>query len=279
MSMSARKEENLDKALGFIDEAVKKGANIVVLPELFSVTYFCRLPADKSAFDFAEPIPGPTTKALSDTAKKNGIVLVGGSVYETAEGKHFNTACVFGSDGKQFDIYRKTHIPHDQGFFEQDYFAPGDTGIIVHDTPFGKICVLICYDQWFPEAARIAALKGAEIIIYPTAIATSPDIPPIDKEIKEDWNLMWRSVQVGHAAANCVYVAAVNRVGTEGNMKFWGGSFIAGPGANLLVLGDDKERILYATCDLKYVKKMQESWRFLKERRPEMYGELTKKKN
>lgn len=276
MGMVSDHKKNLGKALEMIGEAAKKGANIVCLPELFSGLYFCQKEHDDGAFNEAETIPGPTTQVLSEVAKKNGIVLVGGSIFEKASEKFYNTAMVFGPDGKLLGTYRKTHIPHDPDFFEQNYFSAGDTGIKVFETPFGKICVLICYDQWFPEAARIATLHGAELIVYPTAIGTGDDISPVDPNIPEDWEEMWRSAQVGHAAVNNVYVAALNRVGTEGKMHFWGGSFIANPGGKILAKADDSEQILIADCDFSYVKKMQDSWRFLKERRPDMYGDITK---
>ena len=276
MSMQDSAEANLVKAEKMVAEAVAKGAKIVALPELFATPYFCQTPRNAAAFARSEPIPGPTSARLAALAKKHQIVLVGGSIFEkTSDGKFYNTACIFGPDGSMLGTYRKTHIPHDPAFYEQDYFAPGDTGVRVFATPYGKIAVLICYDQWFPEAARIAALKGAEIIFYPTAIATSPHIAPVDAAIPEDWEKMWTCAQVGHAAANGIYIAAINRVGNEGDMHFWGGSFIADPGANMLIKGDDTEQVLVAACDLSYPKKMQEAWRFLTERRPEMYSPLT----
>lgn len=280
MSMADSLESNLQKAESMVAEAAKKGAKIIALPELFATPYFCQIPKDPRAFaSFAEAIPGPTSKRLSELAKKHQIVLVGGSIFEKApDGKFYNTACVFGPDGTMLGTYRKTHIPHDPAFYEQDYFTPGDTGVRVFATPYGQIAVLICYDQWFPEAARLAALKGAEIIFYPTAIATSPTIAPVDAAIPEDWDKMWTAAQVGHAASNNIYIAAINRVGDEGEMHFWGGSFVADPGANMLVKGDDREKVLVAECDLSYPKKMQEAWRFLSERRPTMYKDLVEPK-
>lgn len=276
MSCSDDTEANLQKAETMIAEAAAKGAKIIALQELFAGPYFCQTPKNDAAFALAEAVPGNVTDRLAALAKKHAIVLVGGSVYEkTDDGKYYNTAAVFGPDGSMIGTYRKTHIPHDPAFYEQDYFAPGDTGVRVFDTPYGKISVLICYDQWFPEAARLAALQGAEIIFYPTAIATSPDIEPVDAAIPEDWEAMWRSAQVGHAAVNNVYIAAINRVGNEGNMHFWGGSFIADPNANILAKADDSEQVVLAEVDLSYPKKVQEAWRFLLERRPEMYGDLT----
>ena len=269
-------EANLQKAEMMVAKTAEKGAKIVALPELFTTPYFCQTPKDPKVFALAESIPGPTIHRLASLAKKHQIVLVGGSIFEKAsDGKFYNTACVFGADGTMLGTYRKTHIPHDPAFYEQDYFAPGDTGVRVFETPYGKISVLICYDQWFPEAARLAALKGAEIIFYPTAIATSPTIAPVDASIPEDWDKMWTAAQVGHAASNSIYIAAINRVGNEGDMHFWGGSFVADPGANMLIKADDSEQVVIAECDLSYPKKMQEAWRFLQERRPEMYAPLT----
>lgn len=271
---------SLKKVYAMVREAAAKGAAVVALPELFLSEYFCAQPKDASVFDRAEEMPGSTITALSVLAKECNIVLVGGSIFEKGkDGKFYNTCPVFERDGQLLGMYRKTHIPHDPGFYEQDYFAPGNTGIRVFATSVGKICPLICYDQWFPEAARIATLMGAELIVYPTAIATSPNISPVTRNISEDWDRKWQAVMVGHAAANDIYVAAVNRCGTEGNMHFWGGSFLADPSANLLVKADDKEQIVLATCNFDHVRRMQNSWRFLKERRPETYGDLTKKQS
>lgn len=277
MSMSDNADENLKKALALVADAATKGADLVVLPELFMGPYFCQRPDDKAAFELAEPMPGATTKALSDAAKKHKIVLVGGSVYEkTKEGTYFNTAPVFERDGSLLGMYRKTHIPEDILYHEQQYFSPGDTGIKVFDTSVGKVCPLICYDQWYPEAARIATLQGAEIIVYPTAIGMIDD--DVEDNITGDWETMWRSAQVGHAAVNNVYVAGVNRVGKEGAITFWGGSFVADPSAKLLAKADDTEGVTLATCDLSRVKPLQKAWRFLENRRPEVYSKLTEKK-
>jgi agmatine deiminase len=278
MSMVDDKDENLKKAIAMTEEAVSKGAKIVILPELFAGPYFCIVPKDSGALKMAEPIPGRVSEALSALAKRLKIVLIGGSIYEISKGKRYNTSCVFGPDGKTLGTYRKTHIPHDPGFYEQDYFGSGNELIKVHETPYGKIAVGICYDQWFPEYARIAALAGASLIVYPTAIGDNPTVAPADPKVKENWEQMWRAAQVGHAAANCVYVAAVNRVGDEGKTHFFGGSFVADPNATLLVKGDDTEQVLFADIDMAYPQKVQESWRFLLERRPDLYGDIIKKK-
>lgn len=275
MSMEVSAEANLKKALTMIDEATGKGAQIVVLPELFLSPYFCQSKDDRSAFARAEPIPGPTTQALSDAAHRHKIVLIGGSIFEaSANGKYYNTTPVFGTDGKLLGTYRKTHIPEDILYHEQHYFSPGDTGIHVFDTPFGKICPLICYDQWYPEAARIAVLKGAEIIIYPTAIGVID--ASVEENITGDWEAMWRAVQVGHAAANICYIAALNRVGREGAITFWGGSFVSDPVGKILSKAGSEEGILIAQCDLSRIASLRKSWNFFACRRPETYGTITK---
>ncbi|MBI3331985.1 carbon-nitrogen hydrolase [Candidatus Peregrinibacteria bacterium] len=274
MQCDADAKKNLATALRHLEHAAKNGAQIACLPELFLSPYFCQKKDDREALESAEPIPNAATKALSEAAAKLKIVLVGGSVYERAhDGKKYNTALVFGPDGNTIGTYRKTHIPEDALYHEQHYFAPGDTGIRVFDTPFGKICPLICFDQWFPEAARIAALKGAEIIFYPTAIGTIDE--SVEENITGDWEQMWRAVQVGHAAANTIYIAAVNRVGTEGAIHFWGGSFVADPSGKILAKADNREQVLLATCDLARVHDLQDAWGFIRNRRPDTYSDLT----
>ncbi len=265
--------ENLARALERIAESARRGANLVVLPELFLGPYFCQRKDDASARELAEPVPGPTTQALAEAAWQHGIVLVGGSVYEkTAEGRFFNTAAVFLPDGTFAGLYRKTHIPEDILYHEQHYFAPGDTGIRVFDTPAGRVAPLICYDQWYPEAARIATLQGADILVYPTAIGLIDG--SVEENITGDWEQMWRCAQVGHAAVNNVFVAAVNRVGREGAITFWGGSFVAGPDGAVLARAGADEEIVLASCQLDRVPDLQAAWRFLPNRRPDMYGKL-----
>lgn len=275
MAMSKDETANMKKALELTAKAAKQGAQIVVLPELFLGPYFCQKPDDKSAFETAQPVPGPATATLADAARQHKIVLVGGSVFEkSADGKFYNTAAVFGPDGKTIGTYRKTHIPEDILYHEQHYFEPGDTGVRVFDTPYGKISVLICYDQWYPEAARMAALKGAEIVFYPTAIGVIDE--DVEDNITGDWQGMWTNAQLGHAAANNMYVCGINRVGKEGAITFWGGSFIADPSSKVLAKGGNKEEIIMAVCDLARVKPLQKAWRFLENRRPNMYGDLAK---
>ncbi len=273
MRCDASRAVNLERALRFVREAARDGARLVALPELFLGPYFCQRPDDRSAFDTAEPIPGPTTEALAGAARAHGITLVGGSIFERAGGGHFyNTAVVFDGQGGLLGSYRKTHIPEDVLYHEQHYFRPGDTGIRVFATPAGRVAPLICYDQWYPEAARIAALGGAEVLVYPTAIGTIDDA--VEANITGDWEAMWRNAQVGHAAVNNVFVAAVNRVGREGHITFWGGSFVAGPAGDVLARGGAGEEIVRAECDLSRVVALQKAWRFLENRRPEVYGPL-----
>lgn len=277
MSMTNDANDNLTRALAGVDKAVAKGANIVVLPELFLGQYFCQKKDDQAAFEATELIPnGPTTKTLQAKAKEHGIVLVPGSIFEKAsDGKFYNTTPVISTNGEVLGIYRKTHIPEDILYHEQHYFTPGDTGIRVFETPFGKIAPLICYDQWYPEAARIATLQGAEILVYPTAIGVIDE--DVEENITGDWQAMWTSAQVGHSAVNNVVVASLNRVGKEGAITFWGGSFITDASSKMLVQGGHDEEILVAKVDLDRVKSLQQAWRFLPNRRPEMYGTITKK--
>lgn len=276
MRCDATPADNLDRALGHVAAAARRGAGLVALPELFLGPYFCQRPDDRSAFDRAEPVPGPTTAILAEAARRHRIVLVGGSVYEKgSDGRYYNTAAVFDPDGRLVGTYRKTHIPEDPLYHEQHYFAPGDSGIRVFDTAAGKVAPLICYDQWYPEAARIAALQGAEVLLYPTAIGVIDE--RVEENITGDWEGMWRSAQVGHAAVNNVYVAAINRVGREGAITFWGGSFIAGPDGSILARAGSAEELVFAELDLTRVAALQAAWRFLPNRRPETYGRLVER--
>ncbi|MCC6419903.1 MAG: acyltransferase [Gemmataceae bacterium] len=273
MTCGAEPAANLAKALDGIAGAARRGAQVVVLPELFLGPYFCQRRDDRTAFDRAEPVPGPTTQALGAAARRHGIVLVGGSVFEKSpSGVYFNTTPVLGPDGALLGAYRKSHIPEDVLYHEQHYFAPGDTGVRVLDTPFGRIAPLICFDQWFPEAARLAALGGAEILVYPTAIGIIDEA--VETNITGDWEQMWRNAQLGHAAANNVYVAAVNRVGREGAIAFWGGSFVADPTSEVIARVGDQEELVLARCDLSRVRALQEAWGFLRNRRPDRYSPL-----
>ena len=272
MSMTADKEKNLDKAVKMIVSASKKGAHIVCLPELFTSSYF----PQEEAFDaksIAESIPGPTTDRLSQVARENKIILVGGSVCEISKNKLFNTTVVFDQKGKAIGKYRKMHIPQDPQFYEQNYFEKGDMNYQVIDTNIAKIGTLICYDQWYPEAARINSLMGADIIFYPTAIGTVDGI----KQKEGSWQEAWENVQRGHAIANSVIISAVNRVGKEGRMNFWGGSFVADHFGKILVRGDNKEKVIIAKCNLDLGKDIREGWRFFYNRRPDTYQNILKK--
>jgi predicted amidohydrolase len=274
MRCDAGRDENLARALAFVGAAADGGAQLVVLPELFLGPYFCQRPDDDTAFGLAEPVPdGPTTRALADAARRHRVTLVGGSVFERAGDRFFNTTPVLGPDGQVVGTYRKTHIPEDVLYHEQHYFAPGDTGVRVFATAAGQVAPLICYDQWYPEAARLAALAGAEVLVYPTAIGLID--AEVEANITGDWEQMWRNAQVGHAAVNNVYVAAVNRVGREGRITFWGGSFVADPSGAVLRRAGAEETVLFADCDLSRVAALQEAWRFLPNRRPQLYGRLT----
>ena len=272
MNCNASKDENLTKALMKISEAAKSGAQIVALSEIFLGPYFCQQANDKSAFEMAEEIPGETTEALSKAARDNKIVLIGGSIFERKGEKFFNTAPIFLPDGSLAGVYRKTHIPEDILYHEQQYFESSDEGVKIFETPFGKIAVLICYDQWFPEFARIATLKGAEVIFYPTAIGLVDE--EVEKNITGDWSAMWRNVQLGHSAANTMAICAINRVGREGNINFWGKSFIADQSSKVLVEAGGGEEIIMASVDLDKHAALEKTWRFLACRKPSQYKDI-----
>jgi agmatine deiminase len=255
-----------------IEEAVKKGAQIVCLQELYRTRYFPQ-EENKDVAALSEVIPGESTNLFSKLAKKHRIVIVAPLFEKAKNGKFYNTAVVVGSNGQILGTYRKAHIPQDPYFYEKDYFAEGDTDYGIFETEFARIGVLICYDQWFPEPARINALEGAEIIFYPTAIGyvkghTSED---------GDWHDAWRTVQRAHAISNGIHVAAVNRVGEEGELEFWGGSFVCDSfGKVLNEASTSKEEIVIAKIDLSKNKKIQDGWGFLRNRRPDTYNPLVK---
>ncbi|MFA6490207.1 MAG: nitrilase-related carbon-nitrogen hydrolase [Candidatus Micrarchaeia archaeon] len=275
MRMSGDMGENLARAESLVHKAAKKGAQIVCLPELFNAPYFAQYRKEEGMVEkLAEEIPGKTTRFLSECARKNNVVLVGGSIYEKSGTHLYNTSVIFASDGKMMGIYRKTHIPHDPMYFEQDYFERGDSGYKVFDTPFCRIAVLICYDQWFPEAARSAALAGAQIIFYPTAIGTVKNV----EQAEGNWQEAWENVMRGHAIANCIPVAASNRVGSEGEMDFWGGSFVCNAFGKTLKRAGKREGVIIAEIDLQHGRDVAEGWRFFYNRRPETYGSITKQK-
>jgi len=275
MTCSVDPNENLAKAEWRIREAAGRGAQIVSLQELFRSQYFCREERPE-LFDLAEPVPGPTTESLAKLARELSVVIVG-SVFERRNaGVHHNTAVVIDADGSLLGVYRKMHIPEDPQFFEKFYFTPGDLGVRVFETRYARVAPLVCWDQWFPEVARMAALAGAEILIYPTAIGWHEE----DKgDIGAAQHDAWRTIQRAHAIANNVFVAAVNRVGFEGpkkdGLEFWGGSFVADPfGVVLAEASEDREEILIAECDTRRIDEIRRSWPFFRDRRIDAYGPL-----
>jgi agmatine deiminase len=269
-AMSSEPAENLACAVSMIRQAAARRAQIVCLPELFRSPYFCI--EERCARDYSEDIHAEVAAVLSAEARLNQIAIIGGSVYErTARGELFNTSPVFAPDGTLLGTYRKSHIPHDPQFYERNYFTPGDTGFRVFDLGIARVGVLICYDQWFPEAARALALQGAEIIFYPTAIGRFVE----DTQPEGDWQSAWTTAQCGHAVTNNVVVCAVNRVGTEGSTTFWGGSFICTGFGQIVACGGAGESLVIADVDLEQARFAREGWRFFVSRRPELYGTLT----
>jgi len=269
---------NLARAIDLIGEAAGRGAALVCLPELFRTPYFCQR-EDAALFDLAEPVPGPTTSAISDAARRHGVVVVASLFERRAPGIAHNTAAIIDADGSLAGVYRKMHIPDDPGYYEKYYFTPGDLGFRVIDTRAGRIGVLICWDQWFPEAARLMALAGAEVILYPTAIGWHPAEKQVEGEAQRD---AWRTVQRGHAIANGVYVAAVNRVGFErpdpssAGLEFWGTSFCADPqGVVLAEAGTEREEVLVVDIHRSRLEEVRRNWPFLRDRRIDAYGGLT----
>ncbi|WP_400259825.1 nitrilase-related carbon-nitrogen hydrolase [Candidatus Methanomassiliicoccus intestinalis] len=275
MKMVSEPSANLKKAVAMIAEAAAEGAEIVCLPELFSTPYFPQYDLDPGASKYKIPhdtVPGEISRVLSKAAADNQVILVGGSIFEEAEGHFFNTSLLFDQQGQTIGVYRKTHIPHDEKFFEQSYFEPGDTGFSVVATAKGKIGTLICYDQWFPEAARCNALLGADMVFYPTAIGTAQGI----EQAEGDWQSAWENVMRGHAIANGMVVAACNRVGVEDTMTFWGGSFVIDAFGKTLVRGSAAEEIVSATINLEHGRDIKEGWRFFYNRRPQCYDLISK---
>jgi N-carbamoylputrescine amidase len=272
MACSPDPNENLEKAAWRIREAAGKGAQIVCVQELFRSQYFCR--EEKSDwFDLAEPVPGPTSDCFSRLAAELGIVIVGSIFERRTAGVYHNTAIVIDADGRLLGLYRKMHIPDDPLYFEKYYFTPGDLGFRCFDTRFARIAVLVCWDQWYPEAARLAALGGAQALFYPTAIGWHPAEKEQYGAAQHD---AWRTIQRSHAIANGLYVASVNRVGYEGppehGLEFWGGSFVADPFGRLLAEGShDREEILIVECDPREIEEVRRNWPFLRDRRIDAY--------
>ncbi len=271
MSSAAGPEANLKKAVQKITEASQKGAEIVCLQELFRTRYFCQ-EYDSENFSLAETIPGPTTDKLSQLAKQKSIVILAALFEKRAEGIYHNTAVVIDADGSIRGKYRKMHIPDDPHFYEKFYFTPGDLGFQTYQTKYAKIGVLICWDQWFPEAARLTALGGAQILFYPTAIGWHESEPP---KMAKAQLAGWEVVQRGHAVANEIFVAAANRVGKEGPLAFWGNSFVSDPfGTVIGRASETREENLIVKCDLSKIEQIRQSWPFLRDRRIDAYSPI-----
>jgi len=268
-----RLEENLDKTARFIRQASKKGAEIVCLQELFAYRYFAQV-KDDSYFDIAEPVPGPLSRFLAECAGANRVLLIGGSIYEKGDdGKFYNTTLIYDSRGTLVGKYRKMHIPHDPNYYEQYYFSPGDLGYVQVNAGNAVVAPLICYDQWFPEAARVNTIQGAQIIFYPTAIGWFPELKRTEPFSAKRWEDAMRA----HASLNGVFTAAVNRVGREGDLRFWGGSFIADPFGEVVARASrSREEVLVRSLDLSRIGVSQEGWRFLHNRRPQSYTDLVR---
>jgi N-carbamoylputrescine amidase len=267
---------NLARAVSKVREAASLGAQVICLQELFRSQYFCR-EEDARLFDLAESIPGPSTDKLCPLAKELNVVIVASLFEKRATGLYHNTAAIIDADGSLLGIYRKMHIPDDPLFFEKFYFTPGDLGFRAFDTKYGRIATLVCWDQWYPEAARLAALSGANILFYPTAIGWQPAEKAEFGEAQHD---AWRTIQRSHAIANGIYVAAVNRVGFEGppekGLEFWGASFVSDPfGRILQEASHDKEEILIVECDPAVMEEVRRGWPFLRDRRIDAYAAIT----
>jgi len=268
MAMSESIAHNLAAASKGVDDAAEKGADIVCLPELFAWQYF---PVTRNSRQVPQRIPGEASKALSLAARKNKVVLVGGSIYEKAGAHDYNTCLTFDREGRTIAKYRKVHIPQDDHYFEQDYFRAG-SAYSVAKTPKATFGTLICFDQWYPEAARANRLMGAEILFYPTAIGWVKGIDPVEG----DWKKAWEAVQVGHAIANSVVVCAVNRVGREGDTTFWGGSFVCDQFGKILLRAGDEEGVFTVDCDLELQEAIEDGWGFLRNRKKSTYSAITR---
>ena len=272
--------DNVARAIRQVREAAARGANIVCTPELFATRYFCQV-EDHARFRLAEPVPGPLTERFGDLARELGIVIVASVFEKRAEGLYHNTAAVLDADGRFLGKYRKMHIPDDPQYHEKFYFAPGDLGFRTWETRHARIGVLICWDQWYPEAARLTALSGAEILLYPTAIGW---LPPEKAEFGERQVSAWETIQRAHAIANGCYVAAVNRVGFEpthdtgaAGIEFWGGSFVVDPSGRVLARAGADEETLVVPCELGAVDVARTHWPFLRDRRIDAYDGITRR--
>ncbi len=269
-SCSENIENNISKTVDQIRSAARKGAQIILLQELFSTTYFCQSMDDRF-FEWSESIPGPVSEKLSALAAELDTVIVAPYFERRAPGVYHNSLIVIDADGTLMGKYRKKHIPDDPGFFEKFYFTPGEDGYQVYDTKYAKIGPLICWDQWYPEAARITALKGAEILVYPTAIGT---LPEEDKAMGREFLEAWQTIQRSHAIANGCFVASINRTGREEEIAFWGHSFVAGPFGQMLAEAGTGEEALISQIDLSKIEKQRQIWPFFRDRRIDTYGPI-----
>jgi len=280
MSMSSDPSVNLDKAVERVGEAAGRGAQVVCLPELFRSPYFCQR-EDASLFDLAEPVPGPSTEVLGAAAKRHEVAVIAPVFERRAPGLYHNSAAILDVDGSLAGLYRKMHIPDDPAFYEKFYFTPGDLGFRAIDTRYGRVGTLICWDQWYPEGARLTALQGAAVLFYPTAIGWHPH----EKDSEgASQRAAWQTVQRGHAIANGVFVAAVNRVGHEKvdtgdpGLEFWGSSFLCDPfGVVVAEASTDREEILVGEVDLGRIEEVRRGWPFLRDRRIDAYAGLERR--
>jgi N-carbamoylputrescine amidase len=274
MSCGTDPGANLDKAVERVREAARRGARVICLQELFRSQYFCQS-EDTRNYDLAEPIPGPSTETLGRIARELGVVVIASLFEKRAEGVFHNTAAVIDADGAIAGCYRKMHIPDDPLYYEKYYFTPGDLGFRSHATRHGRIGVLVCWDQWFPEAARLTVLSGAEILFYPTAIGWHPSEKA---EFGAAQHSAWETMQRAHAIANGCFVAVPNRIGLEGGLEFWGGSFVADPfGEVLAKASHEREEILVVECRRERIAFVRRNWPFLRDRRIDAYDGLVKR--
>jgi N-carbamoylputrescine amidase len=277
LSCDEDQSKNKEKTFSAIRDAASKGAQVICLQELFQSVYFC-YEENPSFFDLAQSIPGPLTNQLGDLAKELGVVIVASMFEKRAAGIFHNTTAVIDADGQFLGKYRKMHIPDDPGYYEKYYFTPGDLGYLVFETQYAKIGVLICWDQWYPEAARLTALKGAEVLVYPTAIGW--DLEEKNNEINREQYQAWQTIQRSHSVANGIPVVSVNRVGVEHGQQFWGGSFVSNAfGRVIFQASHDQEEIAIVAVDVDSSEYYRKTWPFFRDRRIDSYGDITKRFN
>jgi N-carbamoylputrescine amidase len=277
LSCDEDQSKNKEKTFSAIRDAASKGAQVICLQELFQSVYFC-YEENPSFFDLAQSIPGPLTNQLGDLAKELGVVIVASMFEKRAAGIFHNTTAVIDADGQFLGKYRKMHIPDDPGYYEKYYFTPGDLGYLVFDTQYAKIGVLICWDQWYPEAARLTALKGAEVLVYPTAIGW--DLEEKNNEINREQYQAWQTIQRSHSVVNGIPVVSVNRVGVEHGQQFWGGSFVSNAfGRVIFQASHDQEEIAIVSVDVDSSEYYRKTWPFFRDRRIDSYGDITKRFN